>query len=578
MPDSSGIGDRTEKYILEMMAKLNSVKFAERSLHNEKVDIYYRLTDGALRGLQVKHLGKKSGNSYGSNHLDRYSDGTLIICVNPEDRVGLIFVMSPEFRAKSITVTIGGTKGVFSRLLLDHGAFSVYLESMLPLAPVIENIRSLMTPCTVLEMESKQRFKDYCSKFGLRITEPDSSASVTDVIVSGFKCQLKYSSSPENRRRTYSHKVMLGRGNGPYIKGDNDFYVIELGGHHGEFLILHEQLLIDMGYVSHQGKGKQNLNVFPLGYIREKMKSVTSRWDMVKGNWTCDSKLWFRENNFITDYPHPYNKIGDGPEGPEVRVTADELDFLLANIKLLKVSVLGGKFAKTPPQGIDLLKYPLVFDNVSSKGKMLIFTFKETKMRMFAGLGMTAQFTHQKTEHSHLQFDLGDMPEPFPSTLYYTDPRRFGNVYFTEQDLSVKLAPGIFEIDEETMVSRSKKVNTKKDVLSVLMDQEKVVSGLGNYMVAETLYAAKVSPFRPFKQVTDDELRCICREGKRIALISYQSQGLSIQDFTLPDGRKGGFKPFLHVYTRGKTPANEPVKGEKGSHGRTIWWVPSVQK
>lgn len=302
-----------------------------------------------------------------------------------------------------------------------------------------------------------------------------------------------------------------------------------------------------------------------------------SRWDTTKGIRTCHSNLWFSENNFITDYPHPYNKIGDGPEGPEVKITAEYLDFVLAQAKLTKVTVLGGKFSKTPPSGLNTLRYPLVFDNVISKGKMLIFSFQQEGVKMFAGLGMTGQFTFEKTPHSHLQFDL-EIPEPFPSVMYYTDPRRFGNVNFSIQDMSAKLAPDIFTIEEKEFIARAKKVRTKKDVLSILMDQEKVCSGIGNYMVAEILYASNVSPFRPFSSITEQELSTICNEGKRIAMLSFQSHGLSIQDFTLPNGEFGGFKPYLQVYSKAETPEGHKVKAEIGSHGRTIWWDPIRQK
>lgn len=280
---------------------------------------------------------------------------------------------------------------------------------------------------------------------------------------------------------------------------------------------------------------------------------------------------------FTTDYPHPYNKIGDGPEGPEVRITADELDFVLSGAWLKKVTVIGGKFVKTPPPGLDSLQYPLRFQSVHAKGKMLIFSFQDTKMKMFAGLGMTGQFTFTQTSHSHLQFDL-DIPPPYSPVMFYTDSRRFGNVSFSEQDLSARLAPSIFEIEEKEFLARAGKVRTKKDILSVLMDQEKLCSGIGNYLVAETLYAAKISPFRPFASLSASELGRIHQEARNIAEMSYLNSGLSIESFTLPNGEEGYFKSFLQVYSQVETPQGEKVVPALGSHGRTIWWVPTAQK
>jgi len=66
--------------------------------------------------------------------------------------------------------------------------------------------------------------------------------------------QLKYSSKPQTLNRTHSYKITLSRkrpgGKRPYEQSDNDYYVIELGGYHNQFLIIPEGELISMGYIT----------------------------------------------------------------------------------------------------------------------------------------------------------------------------------------------------------------------------------------------------------------------------------------------------------------------------------------
>jgi len=262
------------------------------------------------------------------------------------------------------------------------------------------------------------------------------------------------------------------------------------------------------------------------------------------------------------------------PEGPEIRVSAEYLNFYLSHSILTSVDVLGGKFAHTPIKGLHDVIFPLEFESVTSKGKMLIFTFKNCKMKMFSGLGMTGQFIISREKHSHLRFNLSS--NPLIDRIFFDDVRSFGNVAFSIDDLSSKLAPDIFTITDDEFIGRSM-IKTKMTVLSVLMNQQKVVSGIGNYLVAEVLYRSKVSPHRPFLSLTRSELLLIRRSAFEIGMAAFEYEGTSVRDFILPNGYEGQYAPFLCVYGRKETPTGEKITREMGSHKRTIWWVPSVQ-
>ncbi len=265
------------------------------------------------------------------------------------------------------------------------------------------------------------------------------------------------------------------------------------------------------------------------------------------------------------------------PEGPEVKITAEYLHGRLHGCVLLHLKVIGGKFLKIPPEGLERVKFPLTFEKVECKGKMLIFSFRDTPLRLFAGLGMTGQFLFRKAPHSALEFGLSNSSAI--QSMFFVDMRRFGNVSFSTRDLSLAIAPSILHgITEEEFLSRAVSLRTKRDVVSVLMDQKAVCSGIGNYLLAETLYAAQIDPFREFKNLSELEWELIRIAAVRVATHSYQHQGVTISDFVAPDESEGKFQSQLQVYGRKLTPRGETVVAQRGSHGRTIWWVPSVQK
>jgi len=285
------------------------------------------------------------------------------------------------------------------------------------------------------------------------------------------------------------------------------------------------------------------------------------------------------------------------PESPEVKYSVEILRKHIQNKSLLKVAIIGGKFTKTLPLNFDSfnLQLPLTFENVRCKGKMLIFDFKDTKMKMFAGLGMTGQFVFYKDSHSALEFTFEDIVNTSEDTLersiakfYFNDMRRFGNIIFSTVDESSRIAPSILscgdekEISQTEFLSRGKALQkrTSRDVTTVLMDQTEktgVCSGIGNYLVAEILYHSGINPFRKFKSLSEEELIKIHGCALRISLDSYNNQGMTVSDFISPEGKEGTYQKFLHVYSRKMTPDGDIVVSEKGGHGRTIWWVPSKQ-
>ena len=72
----------------------------------------------------------------------------------------------------------------------------------------------------------------------------------------------------------------------------NNFYIIEVGSHHGDFLILPEKILIIKGIISSgNNNGTRFLSIYP--------------YDYTKRNWTSDKQYWVSTlNSPLSDMDH----------------------------------------------------------------------------------------------------------------------------------------------------------------------------------------------------------------------------------------------------------------------------------
>src|SRR5690606_11992285 len=85
----------------------------------------------------------------------------------------------------------------------------------------------------------------------------------------------------------------------------------------------------------------------------------------------------------------------------------------------------------------------------------------------------------------------------------FEDLRNFGTLKLTDDKNEIfnkfdSMAPDLIrtKYSAQTLIQRFKEIKSKKLIVVLLMDQthKSVVSGIGNYMVAEILYRAKISP------------------------------------------------------------------------------------
>ena len=259
------------------------------------------------------------------------------------------------------------------------------------------------------------------------------------------------------------------------------------------------------------------------------------------------------------------------PEGPEVRCMADELSSQSGD-QLIAIDVL----RESPRRDVSQLAIPQVVRAVSSHGKKLLITLTDQTI-IFAPL-MTGRIMY----HPAIKGTTVIMTLTFKSGVkwYLEDARTFSQLTVVpNSDLQMYLSEHVgpdWLSDQPVSFEKFKSVcNRRKASIGILLVDQKLWSGIGNYLRAEILYRCKISPFRSAKSLTDTELKLLHSTIHEIIREAYRGRGLTISQYITPTGKRGEFVPM--IYGRKTDPDGRQVSVAKlGS--QSIHWVPEVQK
>jgi endonuclease VIII len=129
-----------------------------------------------------------------------------------------------------------------------------------------------------------------------------------------------------------------------------------------------------------------------------------------------------------------------------------------------------------------------------------------------------------------------------------------------------RLGPDLLadDTDVAAVAERVRRGGAGRLLGEALLDQ-RLVSGLGNMWLAESLHRVGVSPWLPVEDATVDELRAALEEGRRLMRASV-----------------GGARPTRLVYRRAGRPCprcGTPVRSRGlGEANRIAYWCPACQR
>lgn len=261
------------------------------------------------------------------------------------------------------------------------------------------------------------------------------------------------------------------------------------------------------------------------------------------------------------------------PEGPEVKLFVDKLDDKYKGKTIKKINILSGRFLK---KNVDFS----VIDNklinsINCKGKFIWFDLGE--LVLFNTLGMSGSWGTTKSNHSRLEFEFKDSEE----RLYFTDIRSFGTLDIKNKvDLVKKLksiGPDMLSnpptSKEFIDILRKKPENN----ICVSLMSQNIISGVGNYIKAETLWLSCINPFAKIKDLTDDNLNTLYYAILFVIRSSYVSQGATLKSYYTFDDEKGSYGDFLYVYGKKRDYNNYKVIKSETPDKRSTHYVKERQ-
>lgn len=283
------------------------------------------------------------------------------------------------------------------------------------------------------------------------------------------------------------------------------------------------------------------------------------------------------------------------PEGPEVTIITQGLNNLLQGKHIVTWEInTKSRYHKKAPDGFTQFNQDLTSINsikvseIANKGKFIYWKF-DNGMILFQTLGMSGGwFQHPKNNSGII---ISYLDKENINKLYYDDQRRFGTFKFITDSHNAKieldkklntLGPDIlnntkFTVDEFKSIMRNKKLK-HKNITRVITDQ-KIISGIGNYLKAEVLYTAKINPHREIDSITNEELELLFKAMRNKIIGSYKVGGASIRHYSDIDDVKGTYEFKMEVYGRKKDPKGRVVIAEKiASDSQNTYWCPDYQQ
>lgn len=294
------------------------------------------------------------------------------------------------------------------------------------------------------------------------------------------------------------------------------------------------------------------------------------------------------------------------PEVTEVRRYADFLRDKLQNKNIDDIKILKGRYKTHGPFPLydNIIKeLPLKVIDVQSKGKFM-YIILEKDYYIFVTLGLMGGWTfalpNGKYEYAGQNYGLQGQDNALnhlnvefkvnKGTMFFYDQISQGTlkVIKGKKDLDKKLktlGPDIMDayttFDKFKSCILAKPVNLTKEIGIVLVNQ-KVISGIGNYLRADVLWMSSISPFRKVNKLSDLELKKIYENARILTWADYdRKEGVKLKIIKKKDKVPSDYDRDFFVYKQDKDINNNDVEVNElyeGKIKRFIYWVPKVQK
>ena len=245
------------------------------------------------------------------------------------------------------------------------------------------------------------------------------------------------------------------------------------------------------------------------------------------------------------------------PELPEVETIRRGLAAVLEGRRIARVTVRRTDLRRPLPAGFAGRVEGRRITGIGRRAKYLLISLDDDTV-LLAHLGMSGRMVIENgaatraahLTHAHVSFEADD-----GTILRFSDPRRFGLMDLVPAaalDSHVLLAglgpePTGNEFYGALLAARL--AGKRTPVKAALLDQ-RVVAGLGNIYVCESLYRSGISPKRLAKTVQGERAERLAGAIRAVLADAIAAGGSSLRDHVSAAGELGYFQHHFEVYDR----------------------------
>jgi len=266
------------------------------------------------------------------------------------------------------------------------------------------------------------------------------------------------------------------------------------------------------------------------------------------------------------------------PEIIEVEVVARSLARHVLHRKIRRLEIFDPKLA-----GMDAA--PLAgrtIHKVFRAGKEIVFDLsrREDQLWLCVHLRMTGRLLYLPPKSNPTDRHLRAKLTLDRGSVLFHDSRRFGVMRLC-RTANEWTPSGVDPLSDNFTLARLRELaqGNRTAVKPWLLRQDKIV-GFGNIYASEVLFAARIDPCKSVDKLSDDELKRLHRQTRRVLKLSLKHGGTTIDDFMDCDGECGGFQRFLQVYGCAGEPC--PACGDAivrlVQQGRSTFFCPHCQR
>ncbi|MBP1763347.1 MAG: mutM [Firmicutes bacterium] len=247
------------------------------------------------------------------------------------------------------------------------------------------------------------------------------------------------------------------------------------------------------------------------------------------------------------------------PEMPEVEIIRQALAELVVGKTIQSVDVRLPRLIKWPlPEVFQQMVMGQTITAVERRGKYLLFRLNGDLL-LVVHLRMTGRLIYatpgmKQDTYTRIVFSFTD-----DTALLYADTRTLGTLYLLKADEVwrigglASLGPEPLSAEFTSRYLRSVLSKYRGTVKGLLLNQ-KLIGGLGNIYVDESLHLAGIHPSRPGNSLSEEDIERLYNQINHVIFEGIQHGGTTFRDYRNSSGQSGSHQHHLHVYGRKNQP------------------------